>query len=150
MEQAAINKVEFVREVTAKYIGPRRKSVTIRGSQHAADFIRSLLKDNAREHFIALYLDASNQIVSYSIASIGSANAAPVCPRVLFQGALLAGACSLIVGHNHPSGNTQASQEDRAVTKRLKEAGHLIAIPLIDHLIVTETEHYSFAEEGMV
>lgn len=148
MEPNEINPKEYVREVTAKYIGPRRKAIKIGGPEDAAKFISSVLKDQAREHFVAVYLDGAHNIASYSVVSTGSANSAPVHPREVFQGAVLVGACALIVGHNHPSGELRPSDEDRAVTNRLVEAGKLLGMCLLDHLIVSESGYFSFQEMG--
>lgn len=139
---------DFVREVTAKYIGPRRKSAVITGPDEAARFVRSVLRDEVREHLVALYLDGAHRIASYSLVAIGCAVSAPVHPREIFQPAVLIGACSLIVGHNHPSGELVPSDEDRKVTKRLGEAGALLSIALLDHVIVTQRGYYSFKESG--
>jgi DNA repair protein RadC len=148
MEHKEINSVDYVREVTAKYIGPRRKSIAITLPADAVTFITSLLRDNAREHFIALYLNGASQIISHSLVSLGSANSAPVSPREVFQGAVLVGACRIIVGHNHPSGELTPSHEDRVITKRLYDAGQLLGISVIDHIIVSEAGFYSFQEHG--
>lgn len=69
-------------------------------------------------------------------------------PREVFQGAALVGACRIIVGHNHPSGELTPSQENRAITKRLYDAGQLLGISIIDHIIVSESGFYSFQEHG--
>ena len=84
----------YVREVTARYIGPRRKSLTISGPGDAASFMRGLLRDEVREHFLALYLNGAHQVVSFSLVSLGDATSAPVHAREVFQGALLVGACA--------------------------------------------------------
>lgn len=139
---------DYVREITAKYIGPRRKSAVITGPDEAARFVRTVLRDEVREHLVALYLDGAHRIASYSLVSIGCAISAPVHPREIFQPAVLIGACSLIVGHNHPSGELAPSNEDRKVTKRLAEAGALLSIALLDHVIVTPQGYYSFKESG--
>lgn len=146
MEQNRESSKDYVREVTAKYIGPRRKAIKISSPEDAARFICSVLRDEAREHFIALYLDGAHNLASYSVVSTGSANSAPVHPREVFQGAVLCGACALIVGHNHPSGELNPSEEDRSVTKRLVEAGKLLGISVLDHLIVSEQGYFSFQE----
>ena len=149
MEKSKLNSADYVREVTAKYIGPRRKSIQITTPGEAANFVIGLLRDHAREHFIALYLNGANQVVSYSLVSLGSANSTPATPREVFQGAVLVGACSLVVGHNHPSGELAPSKEDRAITKRLFDTGKLLGISLLDHVIVAEGgEYYSFQENG--
>jgi DNA repair protein RadC len=140
----------YVREVTARYIGPRRKGPTISGPGDAARFMRGLLRDEAREHFLALYLNGGHQVVSFSLVSLGSATAAPVHAREVFQGALLVGACALIVGHNHPSGDVQPSTADKDVTRKLKQAGELLRVPLLDHVLFSETDYVSFHDCGIM
>lgn len=141
---------EYVREVTARYVGPRRKSPTIKEAAGAAQFISSILKDEAREHFVALYLNGAHTIVSYSIVSTGTANSTQAHPREIFQGAVLVGACALLVGHNHPSGQLFPSEEDKTITRRIKEASQLLGIPLLDHVIVGGEGFYSFGEHGIL
>jgi DNA repair protein RadC len=140
----------YVREVTARYIGPRRKGLKISGPGDAACFMRGLLRDEAREHFLALYLNGAHHVVSFSLVSLGTATSAPVSAGVIFQGALLVGACAVIVGHNHTSGDLEPSPEDKDVTKRLKEAGELLRVPLLDHVLFSETEYVSFHERGIL
>ena len=140
----------YVREVTARYIGPRRKSLAISGPGDAACFMRGLLRDEVREHILALYLNGAHHVVSFSLVSLGTATSAPVSAGVIFQGALLVGACAVIVGHNHTSGDLEPSPEDKDVTKRLKEAGELLRVPLLDHVLFSETEYVSFHERGIL
>jgi len=115
-----------------------------------ATFLRECLIDNSREQFIAVYLNHTNQVIGYSIAAIGTQSQCPVSPAELFQKAVLLGAGSLIVAHNHPSGNTEPSKEDIAVTKRIWEAGKLLGITLLDHIIVCEDKYLSFREENLL
>jgi DNA repair protein RadC len=136
--------------VTARYIGPRRKGLKISGPGDAACFMRGLLRDEAREHFLALYLNGARHIVSFSLVSVGSANSAPVSPREIFPGAILVGACDLIVGHNYPSGDLQPSPEDVTVTRKLKEAGELLRVPVLDHVLFSDTDYVSFHERGIL
>ena len=141
---------DYVREVTARYIGPRRKGLRISGPRDAAAFMRRLLRDEVREHFLALYLNSAHHMVSFSLVSLGGATWAPVSAAVVFQGALLIGACAVIVGHNHVSGELQPSPEDVDVTRRLKQAGELLRVPLLDHVLFSETEHVSFHDRGLL
>lgn len=139
----------FVREVRINYRGPRRKLYKgIRESQDAAEILRKLLPDNSREHFIGLYLNSSHEVIAYSVLATGTASSCPVHPREIFQPAILSGAISILVAHSHPSGNCEPSSADRAVTRNLKEAGELLNIKLLDHIIVTESDHYSFKTDG--
>ena len=140
----------YVREVTARYIGPRRKGLTISGPGDAACFLRGLLRDEVREHFLAIYLNGAHQVVSFSLVSLGCATSAPVHAREGFQGALLVEACALVVGHNRPSGELQPSTEDRGVTRRLQEAGELLGIPLLDHVLSSDTGYVPFYERGIL
>lgn len=138
----------FIREARVNYLHSEQVMFKISSPADVASFIRSILTDNSREHFIALYLDGQNQVAAYSIVSIGSANYAPVTPREVFQRAVLVGAISLVIAHNHPSGSPTPSDDDRAVTKRLSEAGNLLGIKLLDHVIVTDRTHCSLRDEG--
>lgn len=88
-----------------------------------------------REHFLVVSLDTKNQPVSVNVCHIGSLNASLVHPREVLKVAILSNAAAVMVGHNHPSGNTEPSREDIEVTKRLKEACELMGIHLLDHLI---------------
>lgn len=139
---------DYVREVTARYIGPRRKSIVITSVDMAADFMRKLLRDQAREHLIALYLNASHQTISHSIVALGTATSAPAHPREVFQPAILLGACAVIIGHNHPSGYLKESHEDIEVTRRLMDAGKLLAIPLLDHILLAPDSYVSLKQRG--
>lgn len=136
----------FIREVRATYHPTGTPPISIADPEQAAAFIRSVLSDNSREHFVALYLDGSHRIACYSIVSIGTANSCPVHPREVLQRAILCGAVSLLIAHNHPSGELEPSREDLAVTRKLKEACELIGIRLLDHLVISDTDHRSIIE----
>lgn len=101
-----------------------------------------------REHFLVLSLTAAHEVIALRIISIGSLNRCVVHPREVFSRAIQDGAAALIMAHNHPSGRTEPSPEDRDITRRLKEAGLILGIPVLDHLILTRTGWYSFAEQG--
>ena len=134
-----------IREVSAKYKMPRMIHETIREPAHAANFIRKITKGEAREHFIVIHLDSAHKPCGYSISAIGTANSCPVAPREIFQSAILAGAVAIIIAHNHPSGNSTPSDEDRKVTKKLRESGDIIGIKVLDHIVVTDSD-FSSAE----
>ena len=140
----------FLREVTVNYQPRLERAFTIREPGQVAVFVRRVLADNSREHLIALYLDSAHQVASFSVVSIGTVNHTLVHPREIFQRALGAGAVALVLAHNHPSGKTQPSPEDIAVTRQIKEAGQILGIKLLDHVIVAEDEHYSFEAEQML
>ncbi len=113
-----------------------------------------LLKEHAarwdREHFVTVLLDGQHRVVGIDDVAVGETGSCPVHPREVFKAAILANAAAIIAAHNHPSGDIQPSEHDRIVTKRLAEAGTLLRIPLLDHLIVTATGFYSFEKEGIL
>jgi len=136
----------FIREARVNYLHCDHAMFKINSPVDVANFVRSVLTDNSREHFVALYLNGQHQVAAYSIVSIGTANSAPVAPREVFQRAVLTGAISIVVAHNHPSESTVPSHEDKAVTTRLREAGELLGIKILDHVIVTNSTFLSMKE----
>ncbi|MEO0091211.1 MAG: DNA repair protein RadC [candidate division WOR-3 bacterium] len=103
-----------------------------------------------KEHFIIFYLDVRNQEIKREIISIGSLNASLVHPREVFDPAIRHSAAQIILAHNHPSDNPEPSDDDLAITKRLVEAGKILGIEIIDHIIVAKSRFYSFKENGLI
>ncbi len=99
------------------------------------------LRDKKQEYFVCLTLDGANRLIAKRIISIGTLTSSLVHPREVFAEAITDRAASIIVAHNHPSGNLEPSQADCEVTERLREAGDLLGINLLDHLIITKTSH---------
>ncbi len=139
----------FIREVRVNYIQTEEKLFDVREPCDVVTFVRKVLSDNSREHVVALYLNGSHSVASFSIISIGTANATTLHPREVFQRAISCGAISLVICHNHPSGQLKASAEDERATRVLKDAGALLGIPLLDHIIVTDTGFHSMKESGL-
>lgn len=100
------------------------------------------------EQFYVLLLDRQNQLYAYKQISAGGVSATFTDPKLIFQTALLCHATQIILVHNYPSGNIQPSNNDLQMTKRLKEVGELLELPVLDHVIITEESYYSFADEG--
>jgi DNA repair protein RadC len=140
----------YIREIRIQYHCTGKPLFTLKSPQAAHDFIRSVLPDNSREHCIALYLNAAHEVICYSQIATGTADAATVSPREIFQRALVAGAVALLFAHNHPSGQVNPSAEDIRLTKRIREAGELLGVKLLDHLIVSDDACYSFEDNGML
>ena len=103
-----------------------------------------------REHFIAITLDGSSRVINTHIISIGTLNQSLVHPREVFYPAIKDKAAAIIIAHNHPSGQLFPSRADKQVTTRLKDAGKLIGIEIIDHIILTPDGYYSFQDEGLL
>lgn len=103
-----------------------------------------------RESFYALLLDRSNKLLGYLLVSVGGLTGTVVDPRIIFQTALKANSCGVILGHNHPSGNPRPSETDIRLTRKLMEAGKLLDIQVLDHLILIPGGFTSLANEGML
>ncbi|MDO8495112.1 MAG: DNA repair protein RadC [bacterium] len=108
------------------------------------------MRDLKKEHLVALYLNAKNQLVHKETISMGTLNANLVHPREVFEPALKYSAAQIIAAHNHPSGDPKPSEDDLEVTKRLTEVGKMMGIELMDHVIVSKNNHFSFKEEKLL
>ena len=102
------------------------------------------------EYFYVLYLNRSNHLLGVHQLSKGGFTGTVIDVRVVFQVALKACACSIILAHNHPSGNLTPSDADQQITRKIKDAGKILEIQVLDHLIVTSESFYSFADNGML
>lgn len=119
---------------------------------NAKDAVAQLqeLRTAKKEHFVVLYLNARNQLIHKETISIGTLNASLVHPREVFYPAIEHLAASIIVAHNHPSGEAEASEDDLKLTERLVEAGKVLGIEVIDHIIVAKNEFMSFKEKNLI
>jgi DNA repair protein RadC len=118
-------------------------------SQCLVDSLLEEVVQEKRELFGVVYLSTKNEPLAHEVISVGSLNASVVHPREIFRRAIVESAASLIIVHNHPSGDLEPSTEDKELTDRLVEAGKLLGIQVLDHLIVNNRrEYYSFAGEG--
>lgn len=134
-----------IKETTAPFA-----SYIIRSPQDAQELAASYIADEDREVFLVMMLNTKNQVIGLHRAHVGSLNASIVHPRDVMKCAILNNAASsIIVSHQHPSGDPSPSREDVEVTKRLAEAGRILGIEVLDHVIVTHTgKHVSLKEKG--
>ena len=125
------------------------KEVYINSSE---DAIKELahIKENKKENFVVLYLDARNKLIYKETVSIGSLNANLVHPREVFEPAVRYLAAQIVLAHNHPSGDPEPSEDDLEITKRLVESGKILGIEVIDHIIITKTGFISFKEKNLI
>jgi DNA repair protein RadC len=116
--------------------------------ESASDILKivSHIKNRKREHFVALYLNARHQLIKTYTVSIGSLDASLAHPREVFEPAIRCHASSIIVSHNHPSGDPLPSQQDILLTKRLQHAGELLGIEMLDHIIIAQNGYISMRE----
>lgn len=112
---------------------------------------RFVPEDIDREMFFVLMLDTRNNVTAANLVSIGTLNGGLVHPREVFKAAILENAAAVVLGHNHPSGDVTPSAEDRALTMRLVNAGNILGIGVLDHLIIGHgANYYSFKEKGLI
>lgn len=114
------------------------------------DFLRKEFDLADREKFIVLHLNAKNAVISYEVVSIGTLNSSLVHPREVFKAAILSNAGSIILCHNHPSGDTEPSDDDLALTKRLVDAGKFLGIEVLDHVVFAADNFMSLKERGVI
>ncbi len=116
------------------------------------NLIKELIGDKDREYLLVICLNVRNEINNISTVSVGSLSSSIVHPREVFKTAILSNSCSIILSHNHPGGSISPSSEDKNVSIRIKEAGKILGIDLLDHIIVgfDNPEYYSFKEHNMI
>ncbi|WP_264989131.1 RadC family protein [Lysinibacillus piscis] len=149
-----IGEVKAVQLLAAIELGRRLaqkqsdEKYTIRSPQDAAAYLMPDMSSLNQEHFVVLFLNVKNQIIHKKTIFIGSLNASIVHPREIYHEAVKRSAASILCAHNHPSGNCTPSTEDIDVTKRIVEAGYIMGIELVDHLIIGDHQFISLKEKG--
>lgn len=135
--------LKMIKESSILY-GNRR----IGSPNEALEIFKDLLENSDREKLIVCCLNSKNEPTNISIVSIGSLNSSIVHPREVFKTAVISNAASILIAHNHPSGDTTPSKEDINITERIRQSGDIIGIKLLDHLIIGEGKYLSLKEEG--
>lgn len=139
----------YVAELTRRrYRGRAPKPV--RSPEDVFALIGRKLSAESREHFVAILLNARHEPIAVETISVGSLNASIVHPREVFRPAILAAAASIIVAHNHPSGDPEPSEEDLSITRRLAEVGELVGIGLLDHVVIARRGITSMRARGVL
>jgi DNA repair protein RadC len=156
MKIKGIGEAKAIAIVSALELGRRRKDSgatdrpKIAVSKDAFDLLKGDLMDIPHEEFWVLLLNRANRVIKKHKISLGGVHGTVADPKIIFKTALEELASGIIVAHNHPSGNLTPSQQDIDLTRKLKEAGRLLEIQLLDHLIVAGKQYYSFADEGLL
>lgn len=151
-----IGETKAITIAAALELGRRRQgassifSTKIKCSIDVADYLIEQLKDLDHEVFAVVFLNRANKIIHFEIISRGGITGTVADPRIILKLALQHGATSLIICHNHPSGNLQPSIADNEITKKIKQAAELIDVKLLDHLIVSDEGYYSYLDEGLI
>ena len=135
--------LRLVRERSLPY-----KPRPLTNSTAVYDLCRELLEDLDRETVCLACLDTKNKLACLSVLAVGTVDSAVLHPREVFKVAVLSNASAVIVVHNHPSGDPAPSAEDRSITRKLQEAGQILDIKVLDHIIIGDGSFYSFADSG--
>ncbi len=151
-----IGEAKSISIAAALELGRRRhasaglEKTVVRTSRDIAQYLQANLKDFAYEVFAVVFLNRANKINHFEILSRGGITGTVADPRVILKKALEEDATSIVLCHNHPSGNLQPSRADEELTKKIKEAASYFDIKVVDHIIVSDEGFYSFADEGML
>ena len=129
---------------------PELKNFNIKDPESVVKAIRASIKDKAKEHFKLILLNPRNKIIGISTISIGTLNASLVHPREVFKDAITHSAASVVLAHNHPSGDPEPSEDDIKITKKLVESGKILGIEVLDHIIIAKNGFKSLANEGLI
>jgi DNA repair protein RadC len=138
---------ELANRIEASPVSDTRSA--IKTPEDVANLVKSKLKGKKKEYFLTISLDTRGQMIKISEVSVGSLDTSIVHPREVFKEAITASAASVILVHNHPSGDTQPSEDDIKLTKRLCEAGEIMGIEVLDHIIIGDNKHLSLKREGL-
>lgn len=155
MKVNGIGEAKAITIAAALEIGRRRQTAafekkTVTSSSDIALFLQTKLKDLRKEVFAVLFLNRGNKVNHFEIVSEGGITGTIADPRIILRKALEEDAVSIILCHNHPSGNLQPSKADEQLTSKIKNAALLFDIKVLDHIIVSEQGYFSFADEGML
>jgi DNA repair protein RadC len=154
MKFKGMGEAKSVSIIAALELGKRRRGSEalerkkITSSRDAYEYFTSILSDHLYEAFYILLLNRANKVIQSLRVSEGGVSGTVADPKKIFKMALEHNACNIILCHNHPSGNVQPSDTDIKLTRKLKAAGEILDLPVLDHLIIGEENYYSFADEG--
>ena len=138
-------------ETRYQIISERRAApLSIHSPDQIYNFLKKKYGKEQQEHFFVLTLSGSHAVIAIRIVTKGLLNRTLVHPREVFKHCIADNATAVVVAHNHPSGNTEPSNEDNKLTERLKDAGELIGIKLLDHVVFSDKNYHSYLEHGIL
>ena len=150
MGTAKASQLKAAFELARRKEEDNREQISVKSHQDVIKLVRQKLKDKKKEHFLILCLDTRNNLIKISNISTGTLDANLVHPREVFKEAIQSLSSSIILVHNHPSGNPEPSDADIDITKRILETGKAVGIDILDHIIIANNRSFSFKEKGMV
>lgn len=139
-----MDELKIVRERREEY----SQLTQFRNSADIYQAFRARFEKADREEFLVLLLDGKNKLLGFNLVSIGTLTSSLTHPREVFKAAILGNAASIILLHNHPSGDPIPSAEDLEITKRLREVGEIMGIKVLDHVIIEDSRYISFMDDG--
>jgi DNA repair protein RadC len=151
-----IGQSKAISVMAALELGRRRKDVQqnkrikINGSQKAYEVVKSYFLDLIHEEFFVLYLNRANEVIQVKQLSVGGITGTFVDPKIIFKHGVDLCAAALILAHNHPSGQLRPSYDDEVLTKKIRQFGQLIEMPVLDHLIITDNGYFSFSDKELL
>ena len=145
-----MNRINIVKIKMEKVKSMLVESKNVSSPKDVYKIVKEYLDGVDREHLVLLTLDTKNKITSINTVSIGSLNSSIVHPREVFKTAILSNASSIILSHNHPSGDVTPSNEDISITTRIKEGGRILGIEVLDHVIIGDDKYSSLKEKGVL
>ena len=146
--KAKASQIVALFEFNKRHSLSKQNGKPIKSAKNVFDYCSPKLNRADKEHFMILHLDSKNRIIKDEIISIGILNASIIHPREVFKSAIKESANSIILVHNHPSGDSEPSMEDKEITERLMEAGELLDIKVLDHVIIGKDNYHSFKENS--
>jgi DNA repair protein RadC len=155
-KEKGIGEARSISIMAAMELGKRRKMEDakeikqITSSSQAYDYFQPLLCDLQHEEFWVLFLNRSNAVIEHFNMSKGGTSGTVIDVRIIMKRGIELLASSIVLGHNHPSGNAKPSQQDKDITSKITEAGKLVEMTVVDHIIVCEHTYFSFADEGLL
>lgn len=156
MKFRGIGQAKAISIIAALELGRRRKESAVQekpkivSSQDAYDLLKSVMLDLHHEEFWVIMLNRANRVIRMKRVSSGGISGTVADVKIIFKEAIDQMASALILAHNHPSGNRNPSEEDVRLTRKMKESGQLLDIPVLDHIVFAEDKYYSFADEAML
>ena len=139
--------LEIARRHYAEHLEDR---ISFTSPEHVRDYLLASLRDRHAEVFCVLFLDNRHRLISFEECFNGTINGASVHPREIVRKAIHHNAAAVILAHNHPSGNVKPSQEDIQITKTIRDGAALLSIKVLDHIIFTNNDYFSFADQGLI
>ncbi len=137
-------------ELQKRILHRRNTNRKVRSARDVYEYMAGRLPDETKEHLFLLHLNTKNRIIRHDLVSVGTLNASLIHPREIFKAAIRESAHAIILVHNHPSGDVEPSNADKRVTEVLKEAGSILQIEVLDHVIVGRGTFFSFREHSLI